>query len=276
MLGFIPAPAGNRVEKNTSRLLAAVHPRACGEQRTYGFMGGSSSGSSPRLRGTVEGRRRGRPRQRFIPAPAGNRIRPVSRVRAPPVHPRACGEQGNRLAIIRTSLGSSPRLRGTGLLQFETLLLGRFIPAPAGNRPRPGGAASSRSVHPRACGEQSFRRSCLPVNVGSSPRLRGTADRSDETILTVRFIPAPAGNSDDAGSDSGHTSVHPRACGEQARREWGNMSPPGSSPRLRGTASYLIIRRGLGRFIPAPAGNSPPRRTCHPRPPVHPRACGEQ
>ena len=72
---------------------------------------------------------------------------------------------------------------------------------------------------------------------------------------TLRFIPAPAGNS------------HP-GCRAQATMD-------GSSPRLRGTlgvARRVSVRR---RFIPAPAGNSREIPATESRKTVHPRACGE-
>ena len=110
-----------------------VHPRACGEQNRRNVIGNRSTGSSPRLRGTASCVSLETSHGRFIPAPAGNRLRlsahPVIRA----VHPRACGEQG----LIRCELvpvqGSSPRLRGTVPPAGQATPRFRFIPAPAGN-----------------------------------------------------------------------------------------------------------------------------------------------
>ena len=71
-------------------------------------------------------------------------------------------------------------------------------------------------------------------------------------------------------------AVHPRACGEQAAPAGCRRHGHGSSPRLRGTGPGLRERWPPGRFIPAPAGNSPARWSFRRPPPVHPRACGEQ
>ncbi|EFH10692.1 hypothetical protein HMPREF0731_3077 [Pseudoroseomonas cervicalis ATCC 49957] len=49
----------------------------------------------------------------------------------------------------------------------------------------------------------------------------------------------------------------------------------GSSPRLRGTQPVIPARPGIGRFIPAPAGNTRSPRRCKTSATVHPRACGE-
>ena len=70
-------------------------------------------------------------------------------------------------------------------------------------------------------------------------------------------------------------SVHPRVCGEHARCPPAGDLHPGSSPRVRGTYSQILLRSSTNRFIPACAGNisftkSPARLW-----PVHPRVCGE-
>ena len=88
---------------------------------------------------------------------------------------------------------------------------------------------------------------------GSSPRLRGTLV-AQRCRITVRFIPAPAGNT------------------RMAAVAWRIAS--GSSPRLRGTRRYRRCWPSLVRFIPAPAGNAGARRASATAP-VHPRACGE-
>ena len=50
----------------------------------------------------------------------------------------------------------------------------------------------------------------------------------------------------------------------------------GSSPRLRGTGFDNVRSNPCPRFIPAPAGNRSISVMGAVRPPVHPRACGEQ
>jgi hypothetical protein len=49
-------------------------------------------------------------------------------------------------------------------------------------------------VHPRACGERGARSFHASHAAGSSPRVRGTLDRADESARASRFIPARAGN----------------------------------------------------------------------------------
>ena len=69
---FIPACAGNRHRPAQIRWPCPVHPRVCGEQFFRQFGKRSSSGSSPRVRGTVTPRSGVRRNRRFIPACAGN------------------------------------------------------------------------------------------------------------------------------------------------------------------------------------------------------------
>ena len=173
---FIPAPAGNspnRVRLTTSQ---TVHPRACGEQRSPSAWKFASTGSSPRLRGTVASAGNITYRTRFIPAPAGNSSAIRSILIGLTVHPRACGEQISSRENFVVCIGSSPRLRGTDIKVISEAVSNRFIPAPAGNRsPIPLWRARS-TVHPRACGEQKTPRAIGGSAPGSSPRLRGNSD----------------------------------------------------------------------------------------------------
>ena len=273
---FIPAHAGNRRSSLASRPASAVHPRACGEQDDEGEPHFSSSGSSPRMRGTGRARRFPLLKHRFIPAHAGNRsaFRRSSSVIS--VHPRACGEQNALLSILAPAPGSSPRMRGTGVFLGVGRLVSRFIPAHAGNRRQARRRRRDSAVHPRACGEQHRDPADLANECGSSPRMRGTGAASFLVRKVNRFIPAHAGNSIDPSTISGVVAVHPRACGEQPGMIDPPSRPPGSSPRMRGTARDRADQAKDDRFIPAYAGN----RRCGaswPRPePVHPRACGEQ
>ena len=212
---FIPAPAGNSPGRQALDGIHPVHPRACGEQVDVWRRGVLSPGSSPRLRGTAACPRTGWVWVRFIPAPAGNSLPTRTPSWGRPVHPRACGEQNRRTITASSTFGSSPRLRGTGGLGELNQRVHRFIPAPAGNSVNATHDNQVFAVHPRACGEQ--RSSCFPKNMpcGSSPRLRGTGAWVASSEIGQRFIPAPAGNRARDRANSAHSTVHPRACGEQ-------------------------------------------------------------
>jgi hypothetical protein len=89
---FIPAGAGNTASRSGPEANTSVHPRGCGEYSLGGPPGGSSAGSSPRVRGI---RPRAKPRavpHRFIPAGAGNTECCQTCYIVLPVHPRGCGE----------------------------------------------------------------------------------------------------------------------------------------------------------------------------------------
>ena len=70
--------------------------------------------------------------------------------------------------------------------------------------------------------------------------------------------------------------VHPRGCGERVSEGLPALAAFGSSPRVRGTLvrdAEFFQRR---RFIPAGAGNAPPRSKRCRFHSVHPRGCGER
>jgi len=253
---FIPAGAGNGTCRQSPRTRSPVHPRGCGERTDTSLAGASAAGSSPRVRGTVFGSDRPATRPRFIPAGAGNgRTTP----RKPPrwsVHPRGCGE--------REAAVTSKSYRG------------RFIPAGAGNGPNDDCPQSPSAVHPRGCGERSRPRGAECTRGGSSPRVRGTARRGVRPFRLRRFIPAGAGNGTTGCNAPRCTTVHPRGCGERPIPRHLDEHGSGSSPRVRGTVRLRSVSPVNGRFIPAGAGNGDPHHSTRPRPPVHPRACGER
>ena len=77
------------------------------------------------------------------------------------------------------------------------------------------------------------------------------------------------------GSQSRACKVHPRVCGEHPIPPAAGRRAAGSSPRVRGTPKTTLRLLRLFRFIPACAGNTSRARPPRPRPPVHPRVCGE-
>ena len=234
------------------------------------------SGSSPRVRGTVERNDALESQDRFIPACAGNRHAKLILTRWVTVHPRVCGEQSSVRVTPFKNGGSSPRVRGTGLVASGQRLSIRFIPACAGNSLRASGTDRPAAVHPRVCGEQFILIAVRAVAFGSSPRVRGTVHNAAGRNGTNRFIPACAGNRPPTSPLRNTATVHPRVCGEQLRGSVAVLRPCGSSPRVRGTADSRLIGIVELRFIPACAGNSREVTEDHRDAPVHPRVCGEQ
>ena len=68
---------------------------------------------------------------------------------------------------------------------------------------------------------------------------------------------------------------HPRVCGEHGTKCWKPRTPPGSSPRMRGTRESGMADYIAERIIPAYAGNTWWRTACPCCIWDHPRVCGE-
>ena len=131
------------------------------------------------------------------------------------VHSCGCGERGSSFSSTSNRPGSSPRVRGTHGLGILVLRIFRFIPAGAGNAQRRSKSPSPRPVHPRGCGERFAAQISSSMRCGSSPRVRGTPDGTDQISEIGRFIPAGAGNAPGPKITLVNTSVHPRGCGER-------------------------------------------------------------
>ena len=253
---FIPACAGNTKLKLVSRMTSTVHPRVCGEHSRDYLRIDVTIGSSPRVRGTRYPNYRSFMSTRFIPACAGNTLGLRSTPLWSPVHPRVCGEHEFLQGIYHSRLGSSPRVRGTQVAAWISRYTPRFIPACAGNTTRDWPVVTTVTVHPRVCGEHVGRQRIGDIDIGSSPRVRGTLFEGSRAAKVARFIPACAGNTSCPIPTRNRTSVHPRVCGEHQGivLEFGNYY--GSSPRVRGTRDRRRQSAVRQRFIPACAGNT--------------------
>ena len=134
-------------------------------------------------------------------------------------------------------------------------VVGRFIPAWAGNTVPPSRIPTTFSVHPRVGGEHSSANADSDQRLGSSPRGRGT--RQVNTWLYVLRL------------------VHPRVGGEHRLLHATILRRAGSSPRGRGTPAENEVSLLKRRFIPAWAGNTYGKSLTALRIPVHPRVGGE-
>ena len=234
-LRIIPAHAGNTSRSLPVGLRSSDHPRACGEHIYYNDDGTIKTGSSPRMRGTPSPPTARPTRPRIIPAHAGNtRALRVARLRWSD-HPRACGEHGISGCTVWLYCGSSPRMRGTLRPPTAWRLIVGIIPAHAGNTPPPVPPRPDVTDHPRACGEHYTWPDPCCFKYGSSPRMRGTLALVIVCMCILRIIPAHAGNTDPAWSQSLDLADHPRACGEHCSGVSVRAEGGGSSPRMRGT-----------------------------------------
>ncbi len=157
---------------------------------------------------------------------------------------------------VQTTRGSSPRVRGTRGINPGEFPVDRFIPACAGNTSSYFLSFTASWVHPRVCGEHGSRRSGPAALTGSSPRVRGTHDLHIDDTVSLRFIPACAGNTRPRSSAHPGRPVHPRVCGEHCRDDGPLPADAGSSPRVRGTQKSRHHANRSLRFIPACAGNT--------------------
>ena len=129
--------------------------------------------------------------------------------------------------------------------------------------------------HPRACGEHGRNVLSYSVELGSSPRMRGTLRKIEPKFAIDGIIPAHAGNTSSPQAGTYRRRDHPRACGEHCMGVTVSRPQAGSSPRMRGTRPIGKIADIDTGIIPAHAGNTAGTRNLLSWRWDHPRACGE-
>ena len=109
---LIPACAGKTIPAYEAINEDRAHPRVCGENYPMlrPFM--KAAGSSPRVRGKRERRRRPGREPGLIPACAGKTGSATGGRSSPRAHPRVCGENASTSLAVAWTMGSSPRVRG--------------------------------------------------------------------------------------------------------------------------------------------------------------------
>ena len=212
--GLIPARAGKTMFALVSAAKSTAHPRACGENQPEDGAEITLGGSSPRVRGKLEGPRRRGAETGLIPARAGKTPARPRRSRPSRAHPRACGENENSCASTHWASGSSPRVRGKLGPRCGSRRRPRLIPARAGKTSSSPPAQSGTWAHPRACGENGLGELLERAADGSSPRVRGKPRRSCCSMDNGGLIPARAGKTCSTRRRRRRRRAHPRACGE--------------------------------------------------------------
>ena len=130
------------------------------------------------------------------------------------------------------------------------------------------------AVHP--CGRREHN---LPLSedlspLGSSLRAQGTRPFIQRFTLTVRFIPAGAGNTSAPPNIQRLFTVHPCGRREHPGCSFELIRSHGSSLRAQGTRQIQALGANHRRFIPAGAGNTSDILISSRITPVHP--CGRR
>ena len=113
MCRFIPTRVGNTTYQSCCPQKCAVHPHACGEHLSSWYDSRRSTGSSPRVWGTLWPRPRVISIDRFIPTRVGNTHTTPAQGMEQAVHPHACGGHHAGQNPSGEHTGSSPRVWGT-------------------------------------------------------------------------------------------------------------------------------------------------------------------
>ncbi|MDB4917957.1 MAG: hypothetical protein JWM95_5601 [Gemmatimonadetes bacterium] len=168
----------------------------------------------------------------------------------------------------------SPRVRGSPTCHSAIAGPIGSIPARAGEPAPHALAMNLQRVHPRACGGAFQCAVAHNVDVGPSPRVRGSLHRCIPLRARGGSIPARAGEPRTCFPQSAGAWVHPRACGGAKLAPSSTQPSEGPSPRVRGSLRCDGDRGVWLGSIPARAGepDSGIRRPVRAR--VHPRACG--
>ena len=214
---YIPACAGEAPRARWRSGAKRVHPRVCGGSATRHPASPGGSGTSPRVRGKRRDALRFQLGVRYIPACAGEASVRRLDIVGLEVHPRVCGGSRRAAGDMVVAEGTSPRVRGKRTAGSVRVWSSRYIPACAGEAIAPIRTVLTVRVHPRVCGGSPLPRASVYVLAGTSPRVRGKRYLGRIPCLSVRYIPACAGEARRSGATRAAKWVHPRVCGGSPR-----------------------------------------------------------
>ena len=196
-------------------MVAADHPRVCGEKKKITINAPEVEGSPPRMRGKAGPRETGTFQPGITPAYAGKSRFWLGRKNPSGDHPRVCGEKSPQGLKSLCRRGSPPRMRGKESRAESQPHQGGITPAYAGKSLIESVFNECVRDHPRVCGEKSIRILRMWERTGSPPRMRGKVFSRRSGYAWSRITPAYAGKSHSLPRVLKPEGDHPRVCGEK-------------------------------------------------------------
>ena len=190
-------------------------------------------------------------------------------------HPHVCGEHSSLQRKGKNLQGSSPRMRGTQSPLPRPGTCFGLIPTYAGNTGCGFHSGCLHRAHPHVCGEHAIAWIFPRVNLGSSPRMRGTHPLGSVLLSPPGLIPTYAGNTLLLPRQTRLRRAHPHVCGEHSIHQRSTINRTGSSPRMRGTPPTAYPALLIFGLIPTYAGNTLEPQKELPPAGAHPHVCGE-
>ena len=254
--GSIPAWAGETRQPHAPALCTKVYPRVDGGNVASQGETEQEAGLSPRGRGKLPRLKLRRSSERSIPAWAGETPPGMRAPVASWVYPRVGGGNGWLAEQSAFSQGLSPRGRGKLEQRCGLMRRRRSIPAWAGETGGYGDEWEHLGVYPRVGGGNLSSLFSPIFKQGLSPRGRGKPQSSAFAMLTLRSIPAWAGETVISSKNPISLRVYPRVGGGNLRASRRQPRLGGLSPRGRGKPNCACEPPDVARSIPAWAGET--------------------
>ena len=193
LTGSIPACAGEPRSKTSRAARSRVYPRVCGGTSLVVESPSRAGGLSPRVRGNLKRCLVDSLGSGSIPACAGEPQSETESEANDMVYPRVCGGTRPRASPRRGWSGLSPRVRGNRLHRLRHGVLGRSIPACAGEPTRVYHTDFAQAgLSPRVRGNQAVD-VMSPGKWGSIPACAGEPRRVCTSPLPARVYPRVCG-----------------------------------------------------------------------------------
>ena len=132
-------------------------------------------------------------RRRIIPTRVGTRLLLRRSALRQMDHPHACGDKVKVTLTNCLITGSSPRVWGQGKSDFNKLSNYRIIPTRVGTSFPVFFVILNLMDHPHACGDKKVEKNYQNLMIGSSPRVWGQVNRTDDCVKRLRIIPTRVG-----------------------------------------------------------------------------------